>query len=120
MEPGGTPASAEEAGAEAPAYVPVSSEPPAPDAERLRRETAVLECDVRDELLVYLPHADAAVALNVSARAVWSLCGHESSIAEIAAALGTRYGVPAEWLLPDVRDAVASLRAHGLLVAAVP
>jgi len=88
----------------------------APDPPR--RTAGVLECDVREELLVYVPAGDRAVALNASARAVWELCEGQQSLAEIAETLGRRFGVPGEALLPDVRQAVGQLRAFGLLAPA--
>jgi hypothetical protein len=80
------------------------------------RRAGVLECDVREELLVYVPQEHTAVALNASARAVWELCQGTASVDDIAAALGERLGVPADALRPDVREAVDRLRSFGLLV----
>jgi hypothetical protein len=80
-----------------------------------RRLAGLLECDVRDELLVYIPQSGTAVALNGSARAVWDLCRGDSSVAVIADSLGQRFGVPAGALLPDVIEAVDRLRGFGLL-----
>ena len=84
-------------------------------AEGLRRISGLLECDVREELLVYLPHTDTAVALNGSARAVWELCRDHMTMDRIAERLGLRFGVPAEALMPDIRIAVDRLRGFGLL-----
>ena len=78
----------------------------------------VLECPVRDELLVYVHHGERAVALNASARAVWELCGGEHSLVEIAETLGRRFGLPGEALLEDVERAVEKLAEFGLLEAA--
>ncbi len=86
------------------------------DVEQLRRVERVLECDVRDELLVYVPDAGTVVALNASARAVWELCRDDTSIATIAGALAERFGLAGDAFLPDVRDAVERLRGFGLLL----
>ena len=85
----------------------------APD--RPRRAAGVLECAILDELLVYVPTDDKAVALNVSARAVWELCAGAQSLPEIAETLGRRLGLPGEALLPDVRQAVTKFRTLGLI-----
>ena len=85
------------------------------DDDRLRRIADRLECDVRGELLVYVPGTNAAIALNASARAVWDLCVDDATVTSIADALSRRLGVPQHELLPDVRQTVEQLRGYGLL-----
>jgi hypothetical protein len=85
------------------------------DGDRLDRIAGVLECDVRDELLVYVPDTGAAVALNSSARAVWALCGENATVTSVADTLSRHLGIPLDALLPDIRQAVAQLRGYGLL-----
>lgn len=87
------------------------------DTDRPRRSAGILECEVLDELLVYLPGAEVAVALNASARAVWELCQGDASLAVIADTLGQRFRLPGEALLPDVHEAVARLRDLNLLTS---
>ena len=87
----------------------------APATDRPRRAPGVVDCDVRDEMLVYLPAGDQVVALNASARAVWELCDGRASITEMSETLGQRLGVPGQALLSDVRRAVSRMRALGLL-----
>jgi Coenzyme PQQ synthesis protein D (PqqD) len=85
------------------------------DDDRLRRIAGSLECDVRGELLVYVPGTSAAVALNTSARAVWDLCVENATVTSIADALSRRLGIPRQALLPDVRQTVEQLHGLGLL-----
>lgn len=79
------------------------------------RMSGVVECDVRDELLVYQPASEIVVSLNASGRAIWELCHGERTVGEIAEALAGRLSVPADALLPDVVDAVSRLQSLGLL-----
>jgi hypothetical protein len=83
--------------------------------DRPCRTAGLLECEVLDETLLYLDTTGQAVALNSSAREIWQLCGGEQSIVDIGNELGQRYGVPGPALLPDIRRAVARMRALGLL-----
>ena len=85
------------------------------DDDRLCRIADTLECDVRGELLVYVPDTSAAVALNTSARAVWDLCAENATVTSIADAFSRRLGNPRDALLPDVRQTVEQLRGYGLL-----
>lgn len=87
---------------------------------RPRRMSGVVECDVRDELLVYQPAGEIVVSLNASGRAIWELCRGERTVGEIAEALAGRLSVPADALLPDVLDAVGRLESLGLLSLAEP
>jgi Coenzyme PQQ synthesis protein D (PqqD) len=84
------------------------------------RASGLVECDVRDELLVYAPEREIVVSLNPSGRAIWELCRGERTVAEIAEALADRLSVPAEALLPDVLDAVRRLQSLGVLRLAGP
>jgi hypothetical protein len=84
-------------------------------ALRPYRTGGVVECDVRDELLVYEPGREIVVSLNASGRAIWELCHGERTVAEIAEALAGRLGVSADALLPDVLEAVDRLQSLGLL-----
>jgi Coenzyme PQQ synthesis protein D (PqqD) len=79
------------------------------------RVSGVVECDVRDELLVYQPASEIVVSLNASGRAIWELCHGERTVGQIAAVLAGRLSVPADALLPDVLEAVGRLRSLGLL-----
>ena len=83
--------------------------------DRPCRTAGLLECEVLDETLVYLDATGQAVALNSSAREIWQLCGGDRSIVDIGDELGRRFGVPGRALLPDIRRAVARMRALGLL-----
>jgi pyrroloquinoline quinone biosynthesis protein D len=67
------------------------------------------------ESLVYSAMRDEASALNRTATEIWELCDGTRSIGAIARALGQRYGVDEAYLLSDVADAVATLRARGLV-----
>ena len=87
---------------------------------RPRRIGGVVECDVRDELLVYQPASEIVVSLNASGRAIWELCQGERTVGEIAEALAGRLGLPADALLSDVLDAVGRLQGLGLLSLAEP
>ena len=92
------------------------------DRQGLRpcRISGVVECDVRDELLVYQPERETVVSLNASGRAIWELCRGERTLGEIAEALASRLSVPADALLPDVLEAVGRLQSLGLLRLAEP
>jgi len=84
--------------------------------DRPRRRTNLLECVVRDELLVYSSAGYRVVALNPSAHAVWRLCDGQSSAAEIAATIGRQLGgFSGDALLSDVHHAIARLRDAGLI-----
>jgi hypothetical protein len=81
-----------------------------------RRAAGVLECQLSEELLLYLPGGSAAVALNASARAVWELCDGRRSLGAIAADLAQRFDAPADEIPAAVRDAVLELDRLRLLV----
>ena len=67
------------------------------------------------ELLVYSATRDEASALNRTAVEIWELCDGERTIAAIAMTLGQRYGVAEQYFLADVRAAIETLRARGLV-----
>ena len=83
--------------------------------DRPCRAAGLLECEVLDEMLVYLDATGQAVALNSSAREIWKLCGGDRSILDMGNELGRRYGVPGGALLPDIQRTVRRMRALGLL-----
>lgn len=83
--------------------------------ERPRPLAGLVECPVQDELLLYDPRSQRAVALNVSARAIWALCDGRHSAADMAVALGECVGLPPDALAGDVDRAIAALRDAGCL-----
>jgi len=84
-------------------------------AERLRQSTGLVECPMQDELLLYDPRTERVVALNLSARAIWSLCDGRHSAADVAATLGECLGLPPDALETDVGKAISELRDAGFL-----
>jgi hypothetical protein len=95
---------------------PLRSSPAIPD--RPRRSPDVVECRIKDELVVYVRGTATAVALNATALAVWELCEGHRSVGEIARALGQRFDLPGDALVPDIHEALARFAALGLLHAA--
>jgi hypothetical protein len=83
--------------------------------DRPRQAAGLVECPVRDELLVYDPRRDRVVALNVSARAIWALCDGRHSAAAVAAALSEVLGLQPDALESDVGRAISELREAGVL-----
>ncbi len=84
-------------------------------AERPRPSTGLVECPVRDELLLYDPRTERVVALNTSARAIWALCDGRHSAADVAATLGECLGLSPGALEADVTRAISELRDAGFL-----
>jgi hypothetical protein len=74
-----------------------------------QRTGNVLECELPGELLLHVPGDEVAIALNVSARAVWELCDGHRSLEAIALTLGERFQAVPEEVLAGVQDAVRQL-----------
>jgi Coenzyme PQQ synthesis protein D (PqqD) len=91
------------------------SEPSSIDDRRPRRTKDVHEYPLGDELLLYVAEGARAHALNVSARAIWSLCDGSRTVAEIASVLADDVGRPAEELRPDVASAIERFEELGLV-----
>jgi hypothetical protein len=83
--------------------------------DRPRQAAGLVECPVQNELLLYDPRSDRAVALNESARAIWALCDGRRSAADVAALLGERLGLPRHALACDVGRVVSELQDAGFL-----
>lgn len=77
---------------------------------------AAREQDLWDEMLVYVPDTDVALALNSSARAVWELCDGTRTVTEISQVLGECCGCPAQAIHADVESAVSQFREFGLIL----
>ena len=86
-----------------------------PEGISLPRRITVEEFVQDGECLLYNPSRDQASALNRTATEVWSLCDGRLTPGGIAGVLGERYGVNGAMLLDDVAQALAALRARGLI-----
>jgi Coenzyme PQQ synthesis protein D (PqqD) len=84
-------------------------------AECPRQSTGLVECSLHNELLLYDPRTERVVALNLSARAIWSLCDGRHSAADVAATLGECLGLPPDALETDVSKAISELQDAGFL-----
>jgi hypothetical protein len=73
------------------------------------RTRSVLECELPEELLLHVPGGEMAIALNVSARAVWELCDGHRSLEKIALTLCERFQAVPDEVLAGVQDAVRQL-----------
>jgi PqqD family protein of HPr-rel-A system len=91
-----------------------------PDRADVPRRSAVEAFVSGAECLVYHPVRDEATALNASATEIWQLCDGTRNLDGIARVLGERYGLDHTLFVADVEAAVESLRARGLLDAAMP
>jgi len=80
-----------------------------------RHAAGLIECPVQDELLVYDPRSERVIALNESARAIWSLCDGRHSADDVAATLGRSLGLPPHALESDVGRAISEFRNAGFL-----
>ena len=85
-------------------------------AGRPERHPDVLACPVQEEFLLYHPRSEAAIGLNLSASAVWSLCDGNRSVDAIAAELSELVATEPEDLLPDVARILDELQALDLIV----
>jgi pyrroloquinoline quinone biosynthesis protein D len=81
---------------------------------RLADGTRLSYDEVREEHLLLVP--EGAVRLNETAAHVLELCDGERSLEEIAAALSKRYS--GADVSDDVREMLAGLAGHGLVVDA--
>lgn len=79
----------------------------------------VLACGAADELVLYDPRSQVAVALNLSAAALWELCDGERSVEQIVAELtAAASGTPD--LAADVTRALEELSTLGVIVLHEP
>ena len=85
------------------------------DGISLPRRITVEEFVQDGECLLYNSSRDEASALNQTATEVWALCDGTLTLHGIAGVLGERYGVNGAMLLDDVAQALAALRARGLI-----
>lgn len=72
----------------------------------VRRNPAVLEQDLGDELLLYRADDTSVHVLNSTGRAIWRLCDGENGMEEIVAHISTSFTCTPDC---DVRDDVAAL-----------
>lgn len=89
--------------------------PPARALLRPVRQTAVLSHDVAGEVVLYDQEHRNAVALNLTAAAIWDLCDGINSIAEMTAQLAASTGHESAELASDVERIVGELLSMGLL-----
>ncbi len=62
-------------------------------------------------MVLYDPRADAAIGLNLTASAIWSLCDGSRSIQEITFELAREVGTEPEAIIADVERTVSELKA---------
>lgn len=72
---------------------------------------------VGSEWVVYDPAADELHALNVTSALIWEMCDGETSVEAMAEAIHDLLegAPPVPEVVPQVRDALATLRTKGLL-----
>jgi hypothetical protein len=79
----------------------------------IRLTQSIIEQHVADETLLYDEQRHLAFCLNRTSAAVWALCDGNHSVAQMAAALTTRFAEPVTEEV--VLVALAQLRRDGLL-----
>ncbi|HEV7186467.1 MAG TPA: PqqD family protein [Blastococcus sp.] len=85
-----------------------------------RHATTVREQPLGDELSLFDAATGRALALNRTARDVWSLVDGEATSQQIVAALATAYAVEPEVIADDVALALGELRSAGVVVDSGP
>ena len=79
--------------------------------------TGVTEQTVDGQSWLYAPSTEQAVILNDSATAVWRLADGRHGVTAVCTLVAAEYGVPEEVVGADVRQAIASFVAAGLIPA---
>ena len=64
---------------------------------------------------VVRPRADALVALNPTALALWELCDGQTEVAEMVGAVATLFALDPQTARTDVESALADMRATGVI-----
>lgn len=75
-----------------------------------KRRRGILECKVRDELLLFAPPEEDAITLNQSGRAIWELCDGQHTVLEMFHALRQRYECSDIELFADLTTTLLQLR----------
>jgi PqqD family protein of HPr-rel-A system len=83
---------------------------PAPKPDIVQSEEVI-----GDELFLYDNATGAVHTLNSGAAMVWLLCDGQRDEVEISQEIAAANDLPAEQVLPQVREAVAQFRTLGLL-----
>ena len=79
------------------------------------RKRGVSTYEVMHELVLYDAEQEAALSLNVSAKAIWELCDGHHTVADISRELAETLGCAVADLQADVEATVEQFRALGLL-----
>lgn len=79
-----------------------------------RRDDVVLRDDDNRSVLA-VPEQDDVAVLNLTARAVWELCDGATTIEELTAALCEIFAVTPEQAATDVKHALKTMDAAGLV-----
>lgn len=86
------------------------------DEPRVSRRADVEWEELDGEMIAYDPRSATFHRFNTTATAVWAACATTRSIAEIVDMMRSAYEAPAGEIERDVRRAVETLLAQGLVV----
>ena len=85
-------------------------------ADRLSHQGEVKTHALPDgSILLFTPHAGAAIPLNASGAAIWTLCDGTRSVDEIVGQLAEDYDAPRDQIETDSRRFLAEMTRLGLL-----
>lgn len=76
---------------------------------------AVVHKEIEGQVVLLLPDSYALYTLNLAGRQVWRDLARGRSLAEAAAELAARYGIPLEQAEADVAALAADLLAQGVI-----
>ena len=79
------------------------------------RHRDVIEEQLDDELLLYVPHSRQTYLLNATASAVWRLCNGLHDVDSIVATLACQFVSPQDFLRRDVEDILTLFTAASLM-----
>jgi hypothetical protein len=88
-----------------------------PTGERWQRAPSVFTRSAGGEALVLTAALDSPYRLDAAGTAVWDALAEPRTVAEVAALLARRFGVPAARVAADITPLVSDLAACGALVA---
>jgi hypothetical protein len=83
--------------------------------QRPKRNAAVMEGRVIDEILLEIPTDGRSVWLNVSGKATWDLCDGFKTIRDITSELNWKYAASGPDISGDVMGIIEQLHRHGFL-----
>jgi hypothetical protein len=86
------------------------------DEPRIARRADVEWEELDGEMIAYDPRSATFHRFNTTATAVWCACASTGSIAEIVHLMRSAYAAPAGEIERDVRRAVDTFLAQGLVV----